>query len=134
MTITGIHHITAIAANPQQNLDFYTEALGLRLVKLTVNFDDAGTYHFYFGNERGTPGSILTFFPWRDVPRGSVGAGQVSAASFAAPAGSLDYWQARLRSASVPVEDAGTRFGERVLRFADPDGLPLEIVATTRAR
>lgn len=76
MTITGIHHITAIAANPQQNLDFYTEALGLRLVKLTVNFDDPGTYHFYFGNERGTPGSILAFFPWRDVPRGSVGAGR----------------------------------------------------------
>ncbi len=133
-TITGIHHITAIAANPQLNLDFYTETLGLRLVKLTVNFDDPGTYHFYFGNERGTPGSILTFFPWPGVPRGSVGAGQVSATSFAVPIGSLEYWQARLTSAAVPVEDAGTRFGERVLRFADPDGLPLELVATDRAR
>jgi glyoxalase family protein len=133
-TITGIHHITAIASNPQRNLDFYTAALGLRLVKLTVNFDDPGTYHFYFGNERGTPGSILTFFPWPGVPRGSVGAGQVSATSFAVPKGSLEYWKERLTRLSVPVEDAGTRFGEQILRVADPDGLPLELVATDRAR
>jgi glyoxalase family protein len=133
-TITGIHHITAIASNPQRNLDFYTEALGLRLVKLTVNFDDPGTYHFYFGNERGTPGSILTFFPWPGVPRGSVGAGQVSATGFAVPVGALEYWRERLTRMSVPIEDAGTRFGERVLRAADPDGLPLELVATERVR
>ena len=85
--ILGIHHITAIAGDPQRNLDFYTSVLGLRLVKLTVNFDDPGTYHFYFGNESGTPGSILTFFPWPQVPRGIVGTGQVTAATFAIPTG-----------------------------------------------
>ncbi len=128
--IAGIHHITAIAGEPQRNLDFYTEVLGLRLVKLTVNFDDPGTYHFYFGDRRGSPGSILTFFPWAGVPRGTVGNGQLSAASFAVPSQSLDYWRARLTEHRHPVEDAAPRFGEPVLRFADPDGLPLEIIAT----
>lgn len=133
-TITGIHHITAIADDPQRNLDFYTEVLGLRLVKLTVNFDDPGTYHFYFGNERGAPGSILTFFPWAGVPRGTVGNGQVSATTFAIPSGSVTYWQARLAKAATPVQDAGQRFGESILRFSDPDGLSLELIATDHAR
>jgi glyoxalase family protein len=133
-TITGIHHITAIAGDPQQNLDFYTEILGLRLVKLTVNFDDPGTYHFYFGNERGTPGSILTFFPWANVRRGTVGIGQVSATTFAIPPGSIEYWLTRLAKASIPVESTAERFGEPVLRFADPDGLPLELIATAHAQ
>jgi catechol 2,3-dioxygenase-like lactoylglutathione lyase family enzyme len=106
-------------------LDFYTQVLGLRLVKLTVNFDDPGTYHFYFGDANGSPGSILTFFPWAGVARGTVGIGQVSATSFAVPAGSLDYWRERLG-----VQDVVERFGEPVLRFEDPDGLPLEVVAT----
>lgn len=132
-TISGIHHVTAIASDPQKNLDFYTGVLGLRLVKLTVNFDDPGTYHFYFGNDEGSPGSILTFFPWPGASRGVVGNGQVSAATFAVPSGSLEYWTSRLAQQQVRTADAGTRFGERVLRLADPDGLPLEIVATPHA-
>jgi glyoxalase family protein len=132
-TIKGIHHITAIAGEPQRNLDFYTGVLGLRLVKLTVNFDDPGTYHFYFGDRRGTPGSILTFFPWAGVPRGTVGDGQVSAASFAVPKGALEWWRTRLAEHGTPAEDLGARFGEPVLRFADPDGLPLELIATETA-
>jgi glyoxalase family protein len=131
--VTGIHHVTAIAGDPQRNLDFYTEVLGLRLVKLTVNFDDPATYHFYFGNHDGTPGSILTFFPWLGAARGTVGVGQVSAAAFAVAPGSLDWWLARLGEESVPAEEAGLRFGERVLRLADPDGMPLELVGTARA-
>lgn len=129
-TILGIHHITAIASDPQRILDFYTQVLGLRLVKLTVNFDDPGTYHFYFGDYRGTPGSILTFFPWPGMRRGSVGNGQVSASAFAVPADSLPFWEARLQEVGTPVEDAGERFGEPVLRCADPDGMPFELVGT----
>jgi glyoxalase family protein len=132
-TITGIHHITAIASDPQRNLDFYTEVLGLRLVKLTVNFDDPGTYHFYFGNTTGSPGSILTFFPWPGVPRGIVGNGQVSIITFAVSLSSLDYWRERLTQHGLQAEEGGQRFAETVLRFTDPDGLPLEIVATGTA-
>ena len=119
-TISGIHHITAIAADPQRNLDFYTSVLGLRLVKLTVNFDDPGTYHFYFGNASGTPGSILTFFPWPGARRGTVGTGQVTATTFAIPHGSVPFWRARLSSQAVAVTDAGERFGEPVIAIADP--------------
>jgi glyoxalase family protein len=133
-SILGIHHITAIAGDPQRNLDFYTSVLGLRFVKLTVNFDDPGTYHFYFGNESGTPGSILTFFPWPHARRGVVGTGQVTATTFAIPADSAPYWRARLSSHGVAVTDAGARFGETVITIADPDGLPLEFIATPRAR
>ena len=133
LTIPGIHHITAIAGDPQRNLDFYTAVLGLRLVKLTVNFDDPGTYHFYFGNEEGTPGSILTFFPWPHAPRGVVGAGQVTAITFAVPVGSRPYWRSRLSTQGVTATDAGERFGEAVLAIDDPDGLPLELVATRHA-
>src|SRR5215831_5842138 len=106
--VSGIHHITAISSDPQRTLDFYTQVIGLRLVKLTVNFDDPGTYHFYFGDRRGTPGSILTFFPWAGVPRGTAGNGMVSATSFAVPESSLDFWRARL--AEHGVEDADRRF------------------------
>jgi glyoxalase family protein len=129
-TLTGIHHVTAIAADPQRNLDFYTGVLGLRLVKLTVNFDDPGTYHFYFGDASGSPGSILTFFPWPGVGRGTVGSGQVSVTSFAVPAGSIDYWRRRLTGRGAPVEGAPERFGDEVLAFEDPDGLRLELIAT----
>ena len=132
--ISGIHHITAIASDPQANVDFYTEILGLRLVKLTVNFDDPGSYHFYFGNAAGAPGSILTFFPWPGAARGTVGNGQVSATSFAVGHASLDYWRRRLTDHRVPAEDTDPRFGDPVLRFADPDGLPLELVATADAK
>ena len=133
-TITGIHHVTAIASHPQRNLDFYTEVLGMRLVKLTVNFDDPGTYHFYFGNARGTPGSILTFFPWPGARRGTVGNGQVSATAFAVPPASFDFWRTRLETLANDVEGGGERFGEPVIRFTDPDGLPLELIATDAAR
>ena len=130
-SIPGIHHITAIAGDPQRNLDFYT-VLGLRLVKLTVNFDDPGTYHFYFGNENGTPGSILTFFPWPDAPRGVVGSGHVTAITFAVPTGSLAYWRSRLsRTASrSTIRRTVQRDGSG---DHDPDGLPLEIVASPLA-
>lgn len=132
-TITGIHHITAIAGDPQTNLDFYTSVLGLRLVKLTVNFDDPGTYHFYFGNDAGAPGSILTFFPWPTVRKGVIGTGQVTATTFAIPADSSSHWQRRLTEQGIPVHESGERFGERVLTFTDPDGLPLELIATPLA-
>jgi glyoxalase family protein len=123
MKIPGIHHVTAIASDPQRNLDFYTKVLGLRLVKLTVNFDDPATYHFYFGDEMGSPGSILTFFPWRGANPGRHGSGETAAVTFAAP--SLDGWAARL-----PDAVAGNRFGQDYLSFADPDGMQLELVAT----
>lgn len=129
---SGIHHITAIAGDPQRNLDFYTAVLGLRLVKLTVNFDDPETYHFYFGNEEGAPGTILTFFPWPAARHGVVGSSQVTAISFAIPSGSVAYWRSRLSTHGVAFADAGERFGEPVLAIADPAGLPLELIPTAR--
>jgi catechol 2,3-dioxygenase-like lactoylglutathione lyase family enzyme len=123
VTIPGIHHITAIASDPQKNLDFYTRILGLRLVKLTVNFDDPFTYHFYFGDEAGHPGSILTFFPWPGTPRGRQGTGQATVVSFAVP--SLQGWEERLPNYTVTK-----RFDNDVLTFADPDGMSVELVAT----
>ena len=131
--ILGIHHVTAIASDPQRNLDFYTEVLGLRLVKRTVNFDDPGTYHLYFGDEAGSPGTILTFFPWPMAARGSPGVGQVTVTSFSVPDQSLGYWEKRLRAARMPVERSGKRFDEEVLTFADPDGLKLEMVGSADA-
>lgn len=133
MKLHGIHHITAIAGDPQRNLDFYTEFLGLRLVKKTVNFDDPSSYHFYFGDRTGTPGTILTFFPWPGARRGSRGTGQVVATSFAVPRLALDYWRDRAASWHVAIEQAADRFGDQVLRFSDPDGLLLELIATDRS-
>ena len=130
MKLPGIHHITAIAGDPQHNLDFYTQLLGLRFVKRTVNFDDPGSYHFYFGDRLGRPGTIITFFPWPGARRGSRGTGQVVATSFAIPAGAIDFWKARLKEHRVPAEETGPRFGQRVLRFADPDGLLLELIGS----
>jgi glyoxalase family protein len=127
--ISGIHHVTAIASDPQRNLDFYTDVLGLRLVKRTVNFDDPGSYHFYFADELGTPGTILTFFAWPGAARGRSGAGQVTVTSFSVPEQSLSFWEKRLLDAGLPAEKTGKRLGEEVLTFADPDGLKLELVA-----
>lgn len=127
--IQGIHHITAVASDPQRNLDFYTRVLGLRLVKLTVNFDDPGTYHFYFGDASGHPGTILTFFPWQAIRRGRRGLGQVSEVAFAVPSGSLGYWTERLKKFNVSASGPFTRFDEEVLSLTDPDGLLLELVA-----
>ncbi len=127
--IRGLHHVTAIAGDPQRNLDFYTGLLGLRLVKLTVNFDDPKTYHFYFGDETGAPGTILTFFPWAGVSPGRRGAGQATVAAFSVPENSLEFWNTRLKGAGVSVEPVVSRFQEKVLAFSDPDGMPLELVA-----
>jgi glyoxalase family protein len=127
--IVGLHHVTAIASDPQANLDFYTEVLGLRLVKRTVNFDDPGTYHFYFGDDSGTPGTIMTFFPWPNARRGLAGVGEVTHTAFSIPAGSIAYWEQRLRDKSILVEHTGTRFNEDVLTLADPDGMKIELVA-----
>ncbi len=127
--IVGLHHVTAIASDPQRNLDFYTDVLGLRFVKRTVNFDDPGTYHFYFGDDAGSPGTILTFFPWPHAARGHAGAGEVSKTAFSVPASSLEYWRERLTNAGILVEETGNWFEEQVLTFPDPDGMKIEIVA-----
>ena len=128
LPIVGLHHVTAIASDPQQNLDFYTDVLGLRFVKRTVNFDDPGSYHFYFGDDAGTPGTILTFFPWPRAARGLAGAGEVTHTAFSVPLTSLEYWEKRLSEKGVLVEHTGKRFEEEVLTFADPDGMKIEIV------
>jgi glyoxalase family protein len=127
--IVGLHHVTAIAGDPQRNLDFYTDVLGLRFVKKTINFDDPGTYHFYFGDDAGTPGTILTFFPWPRATRGVVGAGEVTHTAFSIPRGSIAYWEQRLADKNVALEDKQERLGEMVLTFSDPDGMKLELVA-----
>jgi len=127
-TISGLHHVTATASDPQRNLDFFVGVLGLRLVKRTVNFDDPGSYHFYFGDARGTPGTILTFFPWPGGRRGHRGTAEVQATAFVIPAESIGYWLNRLKENHVPAEQAAARFGGAVVRFADPDGMPLELI------
>jgi len=128
-TIPGLHHVTAITADPQKNIDFYTGVLGMRLVKLTVNFDDPGSYHLYYGDELGHPGTIMTFFAWPGAYRGKIGPPQVTTTGFAVPAGAVDYWAARLKEHNVPAQAPVERFGERAIHCTDPDGLVLEIVA-----
>jgi glyoxalase family protein len=128
--IPGLHHVTAIASDPQRNLDFYVGLLGLRFVKRTVNFDDPGTYHFYFGDRHGTPGTILTFFPWPGVRRGIRGTGQIEATAFSISPDSVGYWLERLKQQHVTAEKTASRFGEEVTRFVDPDGLLLELIAS----
>lgn len=125
--INGLHHLTAIATDAQANIDFYAGLLGLRLVKKTVNFDDPSAYHLYYGDGTGTPGTIITFFYWPGASRGRIGSGQTTAITLSAPATSLDYWQERLGRHEIKAERR-TRFGEDVLAFSDPDGIPVEIV------
>jgi glyoxalase family protein len=132
--ILGIHHITAIAGNPQANLDFYAGGLGLRLVKLTVNFDDPGTYHLYYGDGVGHPGTILTFFPWPQAPKGRRGTGQVTETSFAIPETAVGFWTARLAEHQIAFQGPFDRFGEKVISFFDPDGMGIELVGTKSAR
>jgi glyoxalase family protein len=127
-TTAGIHHITAIVGNPQENVDFYAGILGLRLVKKTVNFDDPGTYHLYFGNKGGHPGTIMTFFPWPEAYPGQIGTGQVGVTTFVVPENALDFWEKRLSAFHIAVKRE-QRFGEDYLQFTDPHGLLLEIVA-----
>src|SRR5437588_266301 len=129
-SISGLHHVTAIASDPQRNLDFYVGLLGLRLVKQTINFDDPGTYHFYYGDSRGTPGTILTFFPWPNAWRGGRGTGQIEATAFTIAHESITYWLERLKENHVSAERASQRFEEEVIRFADPDGMMLELVTS----
>lgn len=126
--INGLHHLTAIATDAQANIDFYAGLLGLRLVKKTVNFDDPSAYHLYYGDKSGTPGTIITFFYWPGSPRGRIGSGQTTAITLSAPATSLDYWRERLERHEIKAERR-TRFGEEILAFSDPDGIPVEIVA-----
>lgn len=129
-TISGLHHLTAIVGDPQQNIDFYTHILGQRLVKQTVNFDDPGTYHLYYGDEFGTPGTILTFFPWPGAPRGRRGTGQIVDISLAIPAAALDFWVDHLTKHKVTIKGPTPRFNDQVISFNDPHGLSLELVAT----
>jgi glyoxalase family protein len=126
--MAGLHHVTAIAGNPLRNLDFYTRTLGLRLVKRTVNFDDPGTYHFYYGDETGRPGTILTFFPWEHAAKGRVGAGETRQTAFRIPAGSLGFWAQRLVEKGVAHATPDKRFGQSVLALSDPDGTSLALV------
>jgi glyoxalase family protein len=131
--LTGLHHITAISSDARRNLQFYTQVLGLRFVKKSVNQDDTGTYHLYYGNYTGAPGTALTFFPWAGLPRGRPGKGQSYATAFSVPAAALPYWQERLARLKVTTYPVETRFGDQVLPFQDHDGLRLELIATTEA-
>ncbi|HEU4322058.1 MAG TPA: VOC family protein [Roseiflexaceae bacterium] len=128
--LTGLHHITATASHAQRNLDFYTQVLGLRLVKCTVNFDDPFSFHLYYGDGAGSPGTILTFFVWPDGRRGRPGGGQAAVASLAIPQGALAYWVGRLIRYNVPHDQPAERFGQQTLALRDPDGLMLELVST----
>jgi glyoxalase family protein len=128
MEIPGIHHVTAICGDPQRNVDFYTGVLGLRLVKKTVNFDDPTAYHLYYGDEVGTPGTLMTFFAWPGARPGRVGVGQVSTTSFSVPGPSIDRWVDHLRRRGVTIEGPGRRLEETFIRFEDPDGLRIELV------
>lgn len=129
----GIHHVTAISGAPERNLDFYGRVLGLRLVKKTVNFDDPGTYHLYYGDEHGTPGTILTFFPWAHAAQGRLGAGETQETAFRVPAASLGYWTHRLVEKGVAHDAPAKRFGDTVLPFSDGDGMRFALVGVVGA-
>ena len=126
--LAGIHHVTAIAGDPQRNLDFYTGVIGLRLVKMTVNFDDPGTYHLYYGDGQGRPGTILTFFPRPQDAKGRNGPGQATIVAFAIPIEGLQFWAERLEDFKISYEGPIARFGDRVLTFLDHEGLQIELV------
>jgi glyoxalase family protein len=130
--IRSLHHVTATVAEAQADLDFYVGLLGQRLIKKTVNFDNPGVYHFYYGDERGTPGTIMTTFPYagKGVRRGTKGVGQVTVTSFSAPAASLHFWRTRLAKFGVSFVDEATSFGEDAITFDDPSGLTIRIVGT----
>jgi len=131
--ILGLHHITAIAGEAQRNFDFYTQVLGVRLVKKTVNFDDPGTYHFYYGDEVGTPGSILTFFPWEGIRKGSIGTGMATEIGYSVPPDSLLFWKERLEQHKVKYQPISQRFDEQYIQLEDRDGLLLNLIATNAA-
>src|SRR5882757_3328455 len=132
--ILGLHHVTATVDDAQADLDFSLAGLGLRLIKKTVNFDNHHVFHFYYGDERGTPGTIWTTFPYkgRGVPVGKKGAGQITVTSFSVPAGSLDSWKTRLRARGIAVQDVEPKFGEDAIEVTDSSGLDFELVASDR--
>lgn len=127
--ITGIHHITAIAGNPQKNVDFYTGILGLRMVKKTINFDSPDVYHFYFADELGTPGTVFTTFPFDGAKKGTKGTGELTYTAFSIPQASLSFWIDRLAKYNVPTSTPLNRFGEKLIRFEDHDGMGIELIA-----
>jgi glyoxalase family protein len=132
--ILGLHHVTATVNDAQDDLDFCLDLLGMRLVKKTVNFDNHGVYHFYYGDEHGAPGTIWTTFPYKDrgVRKGITGAGQVVTTSFSVPYTSLDFWRKRLTARGVDARDVVTGFGEEAIRVNDPSGLWFELVGSAR--
>jgi len=130
LSLLGIHHITALASDPQLNVDFYTDVLGLRLVKKTVNFDSPDVYHLYYGDEIGTPGTLLTFFPFPNAARGKRGSGEISAIAYTVGRSSLDYWMTRLSSKGISFDGPTDRYGDPVIAFLDPDGMKLELVVS----
>lgn len=132
-TIPGLHHVTAMTSSAQKNVDFYQGLLGLRLVKVTVNFDDPGSYHLYYGDELGRPGTALTFFVWEGAYRGRIGPAQVTTTSFLVQPGAIGFWVERLKAAGVKVTGPEDRFGESVIAFTDFDGMQLEIVGSSIA-
>lgn len=129
LATSGLHHVTAIAGDPQANADFYLRTLGLRLVKTTVNFDAPDIYHLYYGDEQGRPGTLLTFFPFGTVAPGRRGVGQATTTAFSVPAASIGWWRQHLRQLGVDVSEVAERDGEAALTFHDPDGLELALVA-----
>ncbi|MDF1610094.1 ring-cleaving dioxygenase [Hoeflea sp. YIM 152468] len=131
-TIPGLHHVTAISGPPQTNVDFYVGTLLQRLVKKTVNFDDPGTYHLYYGNQQAEPGTILTFFPFVNAGPGRAGPGMASAVAYAIPKGGLNAWMAALADAAIEFDGPLERFGEQMIALADPDGLRIELIETNR--
>ncbi|WP_194975568.1 ring-cleaving dioxygenase [Aquiflexum lacus] len=130
--ITGIHHITAIAGNPQKNVDFYTGILGLRMVKKTINFDAPDVYHFYFGDEFGTPGTVFTTFPFDGARKGTKGTGELTYTAFSISKGSLSFWIDRLAKFNIPTSTGLSRFGEKLIRFEDHDGMGIELIANDK--
>jgi glyoxalase family protein len=131
--VLGLHHITAIAGSAKRTLEFYTKILGLRLVKKTVNFDDPGTYHFYFGDEKGTPGSVLTFFPWEGIRPGYAGTGMATEIGYSVPLDSLNFWADRFKQFNVRYDEMDEKFGEKYLSFRDPDGLKIKLIVPSAA-
>jgi glyoxalase family protein len=130
--INGLHHITAMADDPQKNVDFYAGILGLRLVKKTINFDAPDVYHLYYGNEDGAPGTIMTFFPYSGLHRGRPGKGQLTVTSFSIPVNSMGYWTERLKKFNIPYQQPQERFNESFIYFEDNDGLGIELVTTDK--
>jgi len=132
-SINGIHHITVMASDPQNNYNFYTQTLGMRFIKKTVNFDAPDVYHLYYGDEKGSPGTILTFFPFPDARRGKRGTGEINIVSFSVPSNSLQYWMNRLAELAINFDGPKNKFGHEYISLLDPDGMKIEIAADTNA-